>query len=50
MDLMYLGAITFRLGGYYRESSLAEFAWRVGLYSLDEVMSPQCASLYQVTK
>lgn len=50
MDLMYPRVITFRIGGYYRECSVPKFAWKVSLYSQDQVLSPYFASFYQVTR
>lgn len=47
---MHWRAITFKLGGYYRECDHAEFAWGMGLYCHYEVVSPQFASFYHVTR
>lgn len=35
-----MGAIMFRLGGQYREFSLAELVWRMGLYEEQDHMYP----------
>lgn len=40
VDPYYVHALVFHLGGQYRESSLAEFAWRMVLYEQRETMSP----------
>lgn len=39
-DPTYNGALAFRLGGDYKEYSLLEFAWCMGLYPEDETRSP----------
>lgn len=40
VDSTYGKALTFRLGGEYRECSLVEFTRRKGLYSEEETRSP----------
>ena len=39
-DLNFPQALVFRLGGEYQERSLAEFAWKMGLYEAHETMTP----------
>ena len=36
----YTRALVFRLGGKYREYSLVEFSWRMGIYEKKETVSP----------
>lgn len=35
-DLRFNQALALRPGGIYRECSILEFAWRMGLYTEDE--------------
>ena len=40
-DPTYPQALVFCLGGEYRECSLVEFSWRMGLYEAHEAMTPE---------
>lgn len=39
VDPIFARALAFHLGGEYRECSLVEIAWRIGLYTEDETIA-----------